>query len=121
MGPGNIREIAAAGADTFVAGSAIFNQPDYKAVIDDMRVNSPATTPDGPGSFDRWVAEGYRRVPVSRTILADTETPLSAYRNWQRARARFCLNRCRVARNGVGTPLSACRLDVFYGGWLSRH
>ena len=32
------------------------------------------------GSFDRWVAEGYRRVPVSRTILADTETPLSAYR-----------------------------------------
>ena len=34
----NIREIAAAGADTFVAGSAIFNQPDYKAVIDAMRV-----------------------------------------------------------------------------------
>ena len=34
----NIREIAAAGADTFVAGSAIFNQPDYKAVIDAVRV-----------------------------------------------------------------------------------
>jgi ribulose-phosphate 3-epimerase len=34
---GNIAEIAAAGADTFVAGSAIFNQPDYKAVIDAMR------------------------------------------------------------------------------------
>jgi len=33
----NIAEIAAAGADTFVAGSAIFNQPDYKAVIDTMR------------------------------------------------------------------------------------
>ena len=33
----NIGEIAAAGADTFVAGSAIFNQPDYKAVIDAMR------------------------------------------------------------------------------------
>jgi ribulose-phosphate 3-epimerase len=33
----NIREIAAAGADTFVAGSAIFNQPDYKVVIDAMR------------------------------------------------------------------------------------
>lgn len=33
----NIAEIAAAGADTFVAGSAIFNQADYKAVIDDMR------------------------------------------------------------------------------------
>ena len=33
----NIREIAEAGADVFVAGSAIFNQPDYKEVIDEMR------------------------------------------------------------------------------------
>ena len=33
----NIAEIAAAGADTFVAGSAIFGKPDYKAVIDEMR------------------------------------------------------------------------------------
>jgi len=33
----NIREIAEAGADTFVAGSAIFNTDDYKATIDRMR------------------------------------------------------------------------------------
>lgn len=33
----NIKEIAQAGADMFVAGSAIFNQPDYKAVIEQMR------------------------------------------------------------------------------------
>ncbi len=33
----NIAQIAAAGADTFVAGSAIFGKPDYKAVIDQMR------------------------------------------------------------------------------------
>jgi ribulose-phosphate 3-epimerase len=33
----NIREIAAAGADTFVAGSAIFNQPNYREVIEAMR------------------------------------------------------------------------------------
>jgi len=33
----NIAKVAAAGADTFVAGSAIFGQPDYKAVIDAMR------------------------------------------------------------------------------------
>lgn len=33
----NIREIAEAGADMFVAGSAIFDKPDYKAVIDEMR------------------------------------------------------------------------------------
>jgi len=35
--PKNIAEIAAAGADTFVAGSAIFNQPDYAAVLAEMR------------------------------------------------------------------------------------
>ncbi len=35
--PDNIAAIAAAGADTFVAGSAIFNQPDYAAVIAEMR------------------------------------------------------------------------------------
>ena len=34
----NIRRVADAGADTFVAGSAIFGQKDYKAVIDRMRV-----------------------------------------------------------------------------------
>jgi ribulose-phosphate 3-epimerase len=33
----NIGEIAAAGADTFVAGSAIFNAPDYRSVIETMR------------------------------------------------------------------------------------
>jgi len=33
----NIRRVSDAGADTFVAGSAIFGKPDYKAVIDAMR------------------------------------------------------------------------------------
>lgn len=37
VGTHNIAEIAKAGADTFVAGSAIFNQPNYKEVIDKMR------------------------------------------------------------------------------------
>jgi len=37
VGVNNIAEIAAAGADTFVAGSAIFSQPDYAKVIGDMR------------------------------------------------------------------------------------
>ncbi len=37
VGPANIGEIAAAGADTFVAGSAIFKQPDYAAVIGELR------------------------------------------------------------------------------------
>jgi ribulose-phosphate 3-epimerase len=34
----NIRRVADAGADTFVAGSAIFGKPDYKGVIDAMRM-----------------------------------------------------------------------------------
>jgi len=37
VGIQNIREIAEAGADTFVAGSAIFNTEDYKTTIDAMR------------------------------------------------------------------------------------
>jgi ribulose-phosphate 3-epimerase len=37
VGVGNIADIAAAGADTFVAGSAIFNAPDYRQVITQMR------------------------------------------------------------------------------------
>ena len=35
--PDNIASIAAAGADTFVAGSAIFGHPDYRRVIADMK------------------------------------------------------------------------------------
>ena len=35
--PDNIARVAAAGADTFVAGSAIFGKPDYRAVVDSMR------------------------------------------------------------------------------------
>ena len=34
----NIKEVAEAGVDMFVAGSAIFNTDDYKATIDKMRV-----------------------------------------------------------------------------------
>ena len=39
----NIAAAAAAGADTFVAGSAIFGKPDYKAVIDAMRAELAKT------------------------------------------------------------------------------
>ena len=38
----NIRRVADAGADTFVAGSAIFGQSDYKRVIDTMRAQLAA-------------------------------------------------------------------------------
>jgi len=41
----NIREITAAGADTFVAGSAIFNAPDYHEVIAKMRAEMALARP----------------------------------------------------------------------------
>ncbi len=40
----NIGAIAKAGADTFVAGSAIFGQKDYASVIKAMRENIAAAT-----------------------------------------------------------------------------
>ena len=42
---GNIREIAEAGADTFVAGSAIFNTPNYEEVIQKMRAELALARP----------------------------------------------------------------------------
>lgn len=42
VGPANIGAIAAAGADTFVAGSAIFGREDYAAAISEMRAALPA-------------------------------------------------------------------------------
>ena len=45
VNPGNIGQIAAAGADTFVAGSAIFNAPDYAEVIGRMRAAVAAARP----------------------------------------------------------------------------
>ena len=39
VGPENIADVATAGADTFVAGSAIFKASDYKTVVDQMRAN----------------------------------------------------------------------------------
>jgi ribulose-phosphate 3-epimerase len=42
VSPANIREIAEAGADTFVAGSAIFGREDYQAVIAEMRTELAA-------------------------------------------------------------------------------
>ena len=41
----NIAEVARAGADTFVSGSAIFNAPDYHAVIRQMRERLDTVTP----------------------------------------------------------------------------
>ena len=39
VGVDNVADVAAAGADTFVAGSAIFKAGDYRKVVDQMRAN----------------------------------------------------------------------------------
>ena len=50
----NIGAIAAAGADTFVAGSAIFGKPDYSAIITAMRDEvAKAATSDSAGATPR--------------------------------------------------------------------
>ena len=41
IGPGNIAEVVGAGANIFVAGSAIFGQPDYQQVITRMKSSFP--------------------------------------------------------------------------------
>ncbi|MFB9887210.1 ribulose-phosphate 3-epimerase [Balneatrix alpica] len=47
VGVANIAEIAAAGADTFVAGSAIFNSPDYAATLAAMRAELAKVSSNG--------------------------------------------------------------------------
>ena len=46
VGLNNIAEIAAAGADTFVAGSAIFSQPDYADIITKLRAELASVRQD---------------------------------------------------------------------------
>ncbi|MDB9734773.1 ribulose-phosphate 3-epimerase [Porticoccaceae bacterium] len=46
VGVNNIAEIAAAGADTFVAGSAIFSQPDYADIIAKLRAELASVRQD---------------------------------------------------------------------------
>ncbi len=43
----NIAEIAAAGVDTFVAGSAVFGSADYRATIGRMKANAAGQEPTG--------------------------------------------------------------------------
>jgi len=40
VGPTNVQEVARAGANVFVAGSAVFSQPDYRVPIEAMRKNA---------------------------------------------------------------------------------
>ena len=54
VGVNNIAEIAAAGADTFVAGSAIFSQPDYADIIAKLRAELASVSQDQQQSQIYW-------------------------------------------------------------------
>ena len=47
------------------------------------------TNPMSPEAFERLAAEGFNRIPVSRSIVADTETPLSTYNKLARGQRSF--------------------------------
>ena len=76
-----------------MAGSAIFNQPSYEAVIATMRQELAASYRVSDRlclqAFDELKAEGFNRIPISRSVLADTETPLSAYNKLARGTRSF--------------------------------
>ena len=55
-------------------------------------------------TFDSLKAQVLNRIPVSLFIIADTETPLSAYNKLARAEGRFCSNRFRVVSGRVVVP-----------------
>ncbi len=68
----NIAEIAAAGADTFVAGSAIFDAPDYASVIAKMRGG-------GSGAMSRAALAIRTATPEDAELLHELVTALAVY------------------------------------------
>ena len=60
-----------------------------------------------PEQFADLVKQGYNRIPVTREILADLETPLSCYLKLARGPYSY-LNPSKVGKNGGATPCWAC-------------
>ena len=63
--------------------------------------------------FDRLVADGYNRIPLARTVLADVETPLSAYRKLAAGPYSFLFESVQGGEKWgrysiIGLPASQC-------------
>ncbi len=63
--------------------------------------------------FDRLVADGYNRIPIARTVLADVETPLSAYRKLAAGPYSFLFESVQGGEKWgrysiIGLPASRC-------------
>ena len=95
LGPDNIADVAAASANAFVAGSAIFKAVDYKSVVDQMRANlatvAAVATTVTQSEFLAKQAQASITF-LARTVLADAETQCT-YAQMAQARAPSCLNR----------------------------
>ena len=58
--------------------------------------------------FERLAAQGYNRIPVARRVLADLETPLSAYIKLANGPYSFFFESVQAASNGAAIRSSAC-------------
>ena len=63
--------------------------------------------------FDRLIADGYNRIPLARTVLADVETPLSAYRKLAAGPYSFLFESVQGGEKWgrysiIGLPASKC-------------
>ena len=59
--------------------------------------------------LDRYAQEGYTRVPLVREVLADLDTPLTAYRKLARGPYSYLFESFQGASAGAVIPFSGCR------------
>ena len=59
-------------------------------------------------TFEQLKAEGYNRIPVYRSVLADLDTPLSVYLKLANGPDTYLFESVEGGRPGVDSPLLAC-------------
>ena len=58
--------------------------------------------------FAALAAQDYNRIPVSREVLADLETPISTYRKLAEGPYSYFFESVQGGESGAAIPLSAC-------------
>ena len=69
--------------------------------------------------YQAFVAQGFTRIPVAKTVLADFDTPLSSTSSWPTRPIVIFWNLSMVAKNGVVTALSAYPADAYSKSWVT--
>ena len=67
-----------------------------------------------PERFQQLAAEGYTRIPLVREVLADLDTPVSAYLKLADRPCSFLFESVQGGRNGGVIPSSACLVGPLY-------